>query len=124
VTSTNRWRRITIDGVEVTQFVADSRDPSASRRSSDGCASENERAEPSREARKLMNSISSSSESATAGPGISVPSTSSSHTRSWPRMMMFSTRSSSTSGWSRPNRNNESKIACASAACSARVQVD
>ena len=120
VTSMSRWRRITTDGRGVTQAAAASREPPSSRKCSRGCASENPRALTSlREARKTRKSMSSSSESATAGPSIKDPSMSSSSTLSYPVMMMFSKRSSSTNGWSRPSRNSESNTALAKPSCSA-----
>ncbi len=51
-----------------------------------------------------------------------VPSSSSSHTRSWPVMMMFSIRSSSISGCSRPIRNNALNTAVANGAAPPGVQ--
>ena len=79
----SRCRRITTDGRGVTHAVAANRDPSSSRRCSRGWASLNGRAFTSdRDARNARKSISSWSESATGGPGIRVPSVSSSHTRS------------------------------------------
>ena len=93
VIAISRWRRITTEGRGVTQAAAASRAPPSSRRCSRGWASENPRALTSlREARKTRKSISSSSESATAGPSTRDPSVSSSITLSWPVMMMFSTR--------------------------------
>ncbi len=121
VTWVSRCLRIRTTGRCDTSMIAASLARPPRLRCKTGLALEKARSPPPRcAARNAMNSMSSSSESATGGPTSRRPSAYSSSTLSWPVISMFSTSGRSTSGCSRPSPKRLSKTAAASACSSSR----